>query len=411
MSGISARFDRDLSLAEALSGVPSGYLRQAVADIIPGAWKIVDADNAFFLGHEDAAFGEAETTAIPLRLDIITVGRLFATHAQRQQLELAGTWLQMLLTACARYRMAADIHTEAMHADFEALQRKHDELQQSEKRFRDLNQQLDQRVKLQVAVIEQSQRRLYEAEKFAAVGSLAAGMAHEINNPIGFIRSNLSTAIRYLSRLEQVMGGGGGSIPDHDRTDVEAMLDDFHVLLNESIGGADRIAEIVSNLRAFAHIDSPSQGEVDMNDALRSAMNMALDNLSPDTMIDAELSSLPLVRGNGAHLSQALFSILQNARQALGEKGGSIVIRSRVAVDEIHIEIKDSGCGIKKENLARIFDPFFTTRDVGKGSGLGLTVSRDVVEAHGGRIDVRSMEGRGSIFTIHLPIASRARLD
>lgn len=409
MNGIPLRFDRDLSLAEALNGVPLARLRQAVDSLIPSAWKIVDAGGAFLLGHEDAVFGNTETAAVPLQLDLIPVGRLLAGNAQRQQLELAGIWVQMLLTASARYRMAADIHIEAMHADFEALQCKHDELLQSEKRFRELSQQLDQRVKSQVALIEQSQRQLYEAEKLASVGSLAAGMAHEINNPIGFIRSNLGTATKYLATLTQAIGERSRNAAGGNDDDIDYVLNDFRVLLKESISGADRVAEIVSDLRTFANTDSPAQGELDMNDALRSAMKMAFDHLPPGTTVDTDLSPLPNITGNRARLSQALFSILLNARQALGEQGGSIVIRSRTVNDEICIEIKDNGCGIKTEIIGRIFDPFFTTRDVGKGTGLGLTVSRDAIMAHNGRIDVRSVEGRGSIFAIHLPLDSCTR--
>lgn len=411
MNGIPPRFDRDLNLAEALNGVPLARLQQAVASLIPGAWKIVNANGVVLLGNKDAVFDDAETTVIPLRLDVIVVGRLLATNAQRAQVELAGMWVQMLLAASARYRMAADIHVEAMHADFEALQRKHDELLQSEKRFRDLNQQLDQRVKSQVALIEQSQRRLYEAEKLASVGSLAAGMAHEINNPVGFIRSNLSTATRYVATLTQVVGALRRGVADVNQDDIDYVLNDFGVLLQESVSGADRIAEIVSDLKSFASTDSLPHGEVDMNEVLQSTMKMALDRLPPGLTAETALSPLPPVNGDRARLSQALFSIMQNARQALEGKAGGIFIRSRVCNGEICIEVKDNGCGIKPEVLGRIFDPFFTTRDVGKGTGLGLTVSRDAIVAHHGRIEARSIEGRGSIFTIYLPLDSMRRSE
>lgn len=403
------RFDRDVSLAESLGTMPRQRLERALSKSLGNCWQIVAMDGTHVLGP-----GVSRTDGViaaSLREDIEIVGRLIALNVSQDQVETAAQWLELVFMASSRYRMAADLHIQASHADFEALQKQHADLEQSEARYRELAEQLEQRVQSQVAVIELKQRQVYQSEKMASVGSLAAGVAHEINNPIGFIRSNLSTASRYVEELSDVLA----TLRERDmltivasskEVDVDFILTDFPGLISESVTGANRIARIVSNLKAFANVDCLSDGNVDMNDVIRAVAAVICDQLPATIAIEMDLQPVPHTFCDQSRMNQVLFSIIQNARQALNPKGGLIRISSRTVANEIHVQVSDDGCGIKPEILNRIYDPFFTTRDVGQGTGLGLTVSRDIVAAHSGRIEVQSELGIGSTFTICLPRSS-----
>jgi two-component system NtrC family sensor kinase len=406
MSGALMQFDRDITLTELLRAVSRVKLETALSKTIGPAWHIVDADDVPLLGPGVGT--AAATMAIPLRIDIEIIGRLLAGAAAREHVEAAAAWLEMVLASAYRYQMAADLHLEAVNADYQALQRQHAALQESEARYRELAEQLELRVKAQVDVIERSQRQLYQAEKMASIGSLAAGMAHEINNPIGFIRSNLNTASMYVDKMRQAldalrMGDLNQANATWRKLDIDIVMEDFPGLLAESLAGADRIARIVANLKAYSSVDCVSAAAVDLNDAVRAVVGVVNDQLPDNVVLDLDLQPLPPIVCDQSRMHQVLFSLLQNARQALGAGGGAVRIASRMVDDEIRIAVSDNGCGIPDEILSRIFDPFFTTQDVGKGMGLGLTVSRDIANAHHGRIEVETAVGAGSTFMVCLP--------
>jgi two-component system NtrC family sensor kinase len=411
MSERLERFDRDFTLGELLRALPLAQLEAALAAPLGDNWAIEEADGTPLMGpgiQPGAAVIEA-----PLRIDIETSGRLLACESARRQVESCAAWLEMVLAGAYRYRMASDLHLEAVHADYEELQRKHAELKASEARYRDLAAQLEQRVQAQVAHIERTQRQLYQAEKMAAVGSLAAGMAHEINNPIGFIRSNLASASAYFDKMRGALdvlkrGHDGPVDPVWQGFDLDFTLDDFPVLLAESVTGADRIARIVANLKTYASVDCLSSAKTDLNDAVRAAAAVLADQWTDKVSLEMDLALLPQIDCDQGRMNQVLFALIQNACHALGEQGGAIRIASRAADGEIRLDVRDNGSGIAPDILPRIFDPFFTTREVGKGMGLGLTVSRDIVAAHGGYIDVDTEVGAGSMFSIRLPIAGGA---
>jgi two-component system NtrC family sensor kinase len=288
------------------------------------------------------------------------------------------------------------------------LQHEHQALQESEQRYRELAGQLEQRVAEQVVLIERSQRQLYQAEKMASVGSLASGVAHEINNPIGFIRSNLSTAINNVNTMQATLyafhGGATEMAEAIWRTnDLDFMMEDFPVLLAESVEGADRVARIVANLKEFANIDHSETDMVDLNDAVRNVMDLIGDQRREQLELQVDFQSLPLFACDRGRFNQVLLSLVQNALQALHGKGTLRVV-SRVDGNQIKIEVRDNGCGIEAKELARIFDPFYTSQDVGSGTGLGLTVSQEIVASYGGRIEVESVVGVGSTFTVCLPL-------
>ncbi|HYD59275.1 MAG TPA: ATP-binding protein [Noviherbaspirillum sp.] len=407
MNNELAPFDRDLSLAELLAAVPRIKLEAALNRTIGESWRITDNDGSvLWEGRERPS---EEEVALPLSIDIEMVGRLLAPGTRREQANAAARWLEMVLTGVQRYRMAADLHLEAVHADYQALQAKHAALQASETRYRELSGQLERRVQAQVEVIERTQRQLFVSEKMAAIGSLAAGMAHEINNPIGFIRSNLGTASTYFSRMRTTLEAfRKGDVKQAEAAwqqyDIDYVLEDFSGLLEESVTGADRVARIIANLKAYSSVDCQAETEVDLNDAIRATAGVIREMMPANVSLDMDLQRLPRIMCDLSRMNQVLFALLQNARQALGQEGGWIRVASSVSGDEIRIAISDNGRGIAKDIVPRIFDPFFTTRDVGQGMGLGLTVSNDIVSAHNGRIEVDTAAGKGSTFVVYLPL-------
>lgn len=396
-------FDQEFGLTELLHGVDLPRLGAALAGLVQGNVRLLDLAGQPVLGAKESA-GAARQ---PVRLDWETLGYLEA--ADEKGLPAAAALLELLLKCLARYRMAADLHEEAVHADFEALQRKHAALQESEARYRALAEQLEQRVQAQVATLEAAQRQLYQAEKLASVGQLAAGVAHEINTPLGFIRSNLSSAQSYVSSLSQLAaavkaGDGARMAQVWKELDLDFLLEDFAALLQESISGVDRVGRIVKDLKGFSNVDRTEEALVDLNDNLTAACNVLAPQLKGRAEIELDLQPLPRILCLPGHLNQVFLNLLLNASQAVTPPDGKIVVRSRAAENEIRLQFVDNGGGIPEENLGRVFDPFFTTRDVGQGTGLGLTVSRDIVEAHGGRIEIESRVGAGTTVTIRLPV-------
>ena len=395
MNEILPQFDRQVGLADILGGIPRKAFDAAMIASVGPAWRIDSADGRT-LREGSAALDDAVTTA--LVVDLEPVGSLAVPAAREPLLAAVARWIELLLGASNRYRMAADLHLEAVHADHRELTQRHAELAASEQRYRTLSEQLDQRVREQVAAIEQGQRRLHQAEKMAAVGKLAAGMAHEINNPIGFMRSNLSTAKGYVGLLAKAAAQGTPAAPQAD------LFDDFNALLDESIGGADRIAAIVAALKAHAASEAAPRELADPNEAVRKAVQMA-GAMPAEVRLELALEALPWCVCDREGLARAVLALLANARTAMQGRSGAIRVASRLAGGWIEIAVSDDGRGIQPDQLGRIFDPFYTTQDVGKGMGLGLTVAADLVRAHDGHIDVESAPGKGSTFTIRIPEA------
>ncbi|MES2070492.1 MAG: ATP-binding protein [Pseudomonadota bacterium] len=415
-----AQFDREMGLGELLAAAPLLKLRAALTAMLGEHWGLRDAAGQLLLGVGESA-GD-DPMALPLYLEIELIGKLAASGARREQLMAAVAWLGIVLADAYRYRMVSDLHKEAVHADYEALQRKHQALQESESRYRELAAQLEQRVEQQVQTISRAQRQLYQAEKLASVGSLAAGMAHEINNPVGFIRSNINTGLGYVRQMSAALlafrqGQAQQAGQLWQQADLDFVLEDFPGLLAESMHGADRVTRIVANLRTYANIDYAESAPVDLNDAVRTVAGIVADQMREEIKLEMELQALPKIECDQGRIHQMLLSILQNAVLAIAGPG-LVRITTEVAAaaasaadaadggaeQEIRIAISDSGCGIPPEALERIFDPFYTQRDVGKGTGLGLTVSHDIAASHGGRITVHSTVGTGSRFTVHLPV-------
>ncbi|MHB1590031.1 MAG: sensor histidine kinase [Sulfuricella sp.] len=391
-------FDREFDLAELLAGMPLARMAQILATLLAGEFRLVTVGGRLMLGRAEP-FAQPRRAAI--RHDLEALGHLESASADEARLSAAAAMLELMLQLSARYLMAADLHIETVEEDYASLK-------ESEARYKALSEELEARVRQQVEIIETAQRQLYQAEKLASIGQLAAGVAHEINNPIGFIRSNLGTAQQYvrgLSRLAALMKTGdiAQCRAAWEQADTGFVIEDFAALLRESIAGADRVAKIVADLKGFSSVDQAEEEIVDLNDNLRFASNVLAGQLKGKAELVLELGALPKTLCLPGHLNQVFLNLLLNAAQAIMDQG-RITVQSDAAGNEIRIRISDNGCGIPAGNLDRIFDPFFTTREVGSGTGLGLTVCRDIVQAHGGRIEVESKVGAGTTFTVYLPV-------
>ena len=277
-------------------------------------------------------------------------------------------------------------------------------------RYKELSENLQQQVQEQVEKVENAQRHLFQAEKLASVGQLAAGVAHEINNPVGFILSNLNTARRYtevLAKFLQIVKSKSESEPINsawERQDIGFILDDFDILLRDSIDGIERVAAIVADLKDFSNVDAKEQQHIDLNRVIQSVIKVSSTQIADRIEMIVELHKLPMLTCRPGHIAQVLLNMLLNSASAMGDVKGIINVTSHSDGKEIIITVSDNGCGIPPDIVPKIFDPFFTTHDVGGGTGLGLSVAHDVIVAHGGTIEVQSAVGVGTIFTIHLPV-------
>ena len=258
--------------------------------------------------------------------------------------------------------------------------------------------------------LEAARGQLFQQEKMASIGQLAAGVAHEINNPMGFITSNLSTLEKYMSKINEYLGiveSGKDSASARSRLKIDYVLKDSGQLISESLDGAMRVKNIVNDLKNLARIDQAEPVLADLNSCLQSALNIACNEIKFVADIEKHFGDIPVILCHPQQLSQVFINLLANAGQAI-EGHGSITIGTWCEDDWVFVSVADTGTGIPEEILKNIFDPFFTTKDVGKGTGLGLSISYDIIRKHGGEIKVVSTVGQGTTFTIRLPLTGSA---
>ena len=378
-------FDDDPSLSDLLTGDQLARLNQCLSAL---------CSEPVFLSETRSV-----PASVPVEFNLETVGWLSGGSSASER-QAAASMTAFLMMFVAKYRLAANLHHDATNAGYSELQRRNEALIESETRYRELSDQLQQKVDEQVDVIRKTQQELYDSARLSSVGQLAAGVAHEINNPIGFISSNLRVAKDYVRDLE-------GMLPN---TPVnQDLLTDFTDLLTESIDGARRIASIVADLKTFSSIDQADYSRCNINSLLTSAIHLVQTEYNHELQITEELKELPAIDGHPAKLSQTFFNLLDNAaqatREAEAEKGeGRILVKTLIQGSDVQVIIQDNGCGIPEENRKRVFDAFFTSRPVGSGTGLGLTVAQDTVRAHSGRLQMDTREGTGTRVLLTLPI-------
>ena len=286
----------------------------------------------------------------------------------------------------------------------------------------DLNKNLQKKVEEQTGLLIQS-------EKMASIGILAAGVAHEINNPISFVNSNLSTIKKYCVRVESLLQkykeieaclsrGAADKVRPlleeikdfKEKKRIDFILGDIVGLAEESLEGTERVRRIANDLRTFSRMDEAELKHIDLNESIDTTLNIIWNELKYKAEIVKDYADLPEVKCFPQKVSQVFLNILMNAVQAIEEEGTIKIVTRHVKegrrTEDARVEIKisDTGHGIPKDDISKIFDPFFTTKPVGEGTGLGLSVTYDIVKAHGGTIIVESEEGKGTTFTICLPL-------
>ncbi|MBI5330983.1 MAG: response regulator [Betaproteobacteria bacterium] len=263
-----------------------------------------------------------------------------------------------------------------------------------------------------------AQNQLLQSQTMASVGQLAAGVAHEINNPIGFINSNLGSLQGQVEGLLKVISAYEAADPvltahpallsviaaAKKSADLDFLREDIVTLLGESRGGLARVAKIVSNLKDFSHVDNADWQFVKLEAGLDSTLEVVASEIKPKAEIRKEYAGLPEVECMVAQINQVFAKLLVNAAQAI-EGRGSITLRTGFDAREAWVEIEDTGKGIPPENMQRIFDPFFSTLPVGQGTGMGLSLAYSIARGHHGRIEVvKSVVGQGSTFRLTLPL-------
>ncbi|MBL0030492.1 MAG: hypothetical protein IPO95_16090 [Rhodanobacteraceae bacterium] len=272
---------------------------------------------------------------------------------------------------------------------------------------------------------EASQAQVIHTTKLASLGQMVAGVAHEINTPLGFVKSNVEVVSDLLSEYEaavtKVMTGVDlmlsldASMVDRAKAAIQkarielakaTTLNEARELLEDSATGLKQMSGLVLNLKGFARVDRDGMDTIDLNDSVRSALTIAGHQLRDRITVVEELGDVPKVKCMPSQINQVFLNMITNAAQAMGDSG-TLTIRSIAKPSFVEVSFEDTGTGIPDDVLPKIFDPFFTTKPVGEGTGLGLSIVHKIIQGHGGAIRVKSQVGKGTTFFVELPLAQK----
>jgi len=259
-----------------------------------------------------------------------------------------------------------------------------------------LNETLEARVEERTAELRDTQAQLVQAEKMKSLGQLVAGVAHELNNPIGFVHANLQLLDEYIRKLSAAQESGG---------DTVRIREAITKLLSRSREGTERVKKIVQDLRTFSRMDDAELQDTDLHEEIDRTLGLTEPRFKNGVEVERDYGDIPRVRCYAGQLNQVFLNLLMNSCDAMKDHG-HIRIRTRPGPLGVRIEFADDGPGISEEVKSRIFDPFFTTKPVGEGTGLGLSLSHGIIERHGGAIQVESEPGEGTTFVIDLPLVA-----
>ena len=313
---------------------------------------------------------------------------------------------QMANTLLTKWEMTERASIQMSHLEHLVDQRTAQFKQASEA----LQREIDER--------KQLESQLVQSEKLASLGQLAAGVAHEINNPIGFISSNLGALDGYFKQLQEMLDAyreaenaiGSSEVIDRlgqlrERVELDFLREDIPLLIKESKEGIGRVGQIVKDLKDFSRVDSNQEWQwANLQQGIESTLNIVANELKYKADVVKEFQQLPDIECLPSQINQVIMNLIVNASQAMGPERGTITLRTGLEGETVSIEVADTGIGIEPDNLQKIFDPFYTTKPVGQGTGLGLSLSYGIVKKHQGDISVRSEVGVGSTFRVELPV-------
>ena len=293
-----------------------------------------------------------------------------------------------------------------------------DQIENRETRLREQNRALE----LTQKQLMESQSHLVQSEKMVSLGMVSAGVAHEINNPIGFVKSNLNSLKEYLEYLIPILKCVYQAKVENrflekesqenlaeliDKDDLGFVVGDIQSLIKDAINGTIRVQEIVIGLKSFARTNESDDVLFDVNECIRSTLKVVWNEVKYKAKVDLDLQVVPAIKGNPGQINQVIMNLIVNAAQAI-DKEGIIKVHTEVSDRNVIVRVTDNGNGIDPKVLGSIFDPFFTTKDVGHGTGLGLSISHGIIESHGGSIKVKSKVGEGTVFTLYFPIPKQS---
>ncbi len=450
-------YDREYSLKELIDTDVLDKLFQYIRELTPLTLYLVDQKGSrlfykgnipetdirmAFKGNYESDLpdriitcGEIILKVFPVILELETLGYLIAAYESRYNLPshkidasagLLSKVTSNLIKDRYKYNMTAGLHGQVVEESFEDLRQKAELLEISQNKYRSLSENLEIEVKKKTKEIEKAFAILMHQENLASVGHLAAGIAHEINNPLGFICSNLHTLSEYKSSLITLLSGyrnlksliKAGShklkstaallnkvneiVKLEDDLDIDFILEDMPKLIDESSEGLDRVKNIVMDLKVFAHPDEKDIQYADLNENIESTVNVLHNELREGIALVKNYGDIPRVKCNPKEINQLMMNIILNAIQAIDNKG-KVIISTDINGKYVKITVKDTGSGISDENLSKIFNPFFTTKPVGQGTGLGLSTAYNTVKKHNGSLDIQSSPGEGTEVIINLP--------
>jgi len=393
-----------------------------------GSWDLVVSDYQLgsFTGRESLAIVRGSGQDIPFILVSGAVGEDVAVdsmiagasdYVMKDKLVRLGPAVRRELADAEVRRRRRQAEEDLKHAYEDLERRVHERTAELSAANARVREELDERRRL-----EEERNRMFvhliRGQKLQAIGQLAAGVAHEINNPVGWILSNLGTIEEYYAALAGLLekttaAAGALPGPEGDRLREEIgrlrreyesdfVLEDFVTAVRDSKEGAIRIRDIVANLKSFARLDEKEPEEADLLQILESAIKLSASELKFKAEVVRRFSPLPRVPCRPRQIEQVFINLLVNAAQAIPERGKVTVSAELVDGDAV-VRVRDTGTGIPAELRQRLFEPFFTTKPVGKGTGLGLHVAYKIVRAHGGKIAVDSTPGEGTVVTVRLP--------
>ena len=360
------------------------------------------------LGDSDRVGATADRISqLPITAELDQLRHRYVTHYAKAETEIA------------RYRTVLVIYAGALLAVFGfvgwRLRRSYGELDRSHDALQTLNTKLEATVEERTAELRKAfddlrlqQAQLVQSEKMAALGQMVAGVAHEINTPLGYARGNVETvreAVPLIRELFDAQASGDTARQEQARRSwpPEEGLPELEMLLGDAEYGLEQIGELVRGLKDFSRVDRSFNEMFDLNDGIDTALKICQNQLKGRVEIQRDYAELPPVPCAPSQINQVFLNLLNNAGQAI-DGAGTIAIRTRVEDQMAVVEIRDTGCGMDADTQAHIFEPFFTTKPVGKGTGLGLSIVFRIIEDHRGSIEVDSTIGEGTTFRVKLPL-------